>query len=70
MTLLVPEAVELVLCLSVFPMISKYETGTKPRALTDSGLQASYQSVSSSRLMTWKKSPLLKPSSCVLLGSG
>lgn len=68
--LLAPEAAEPALCLSVLPMTSKYETGTRPRALGIKGLHASYQSSSFSRLMTWKKSPLAKPSSCVLLGSG
>ena len=57
------EAFEPVLCRSVFPMTSKYDTGTSPLALGINGLQASYQSSSFSLLMTWKKSPLWNPSS-------
>lgn len=52
MALLVPEATELPLCRSAFLMTSKKETGTSPRALGINGLQASYHSGSSSRLMT------------------
>lgn len=51
------------LCRSFLLTTSKKDTGTRPRALGISGLQASYQSGSSSRLITWKKSPLLKASS-------
>lgn len=42
---------------------SKNATGTSPRTFV-AGLQASYHSVSCSRPMTWKKSPVLKGSSC------
>jgi len=44
---------------TVFPTGSKYFTGTKPLVFA-SGLHASYQSVSFSRLMTCKKSPAEK----------
>jgi len=69
-TLFAPDVTEPPLCLSVFPMISKNDTGTNPRALGIKGLQASYQSGSFSRLMTWKKSPLWKANSWVLFGLG
>lgn len=68
--LLGPEPTDPALRLSVFPMTSKYETGTKPRAVGISGLHASYQSSSSSRLITWKKSPLANASFVVSPGSG
>lgn len=55
---------ELPLSRSVRPRAWKKATGTRPRASGSAGLQASYQSVSSSRPMTWKKSPREKLSSC------
>ena len=42
MILLAPEVADPPLCRSVFPMISKYVTGTKPRAVLIKGLHASY----------------------------
>src|SRR5947199_8684981 len=51
------------LCLCVLPITSKKATGTRPLAVGMVGLQASYQSESSSLLSTWKKSPLLHASS-------
>jgi hypothetical protein len=48
---------------SVRPRAWKKATGTRPRASGRAGLQASYQSVSFSRPMTWKKSPREKLSS-------
>src|ERR1700733_2843530 len=58
------------LCLCVLPIISKKATGTRPLAVGMVGLQASYQSGSSSLPTTWKKSPLLNASSWGWLGSG
>src|ERR1700744_3407413 len=58
------------LCLCVLPITSKKATGTRPLAVGMVGLQASYQSGSSSLLTTWKKSPLLNGSSWGWLGSG
>lgn len=61
---------EVPLCLCCLPTTSKKATGTRPRAVGIKGLQASYHSVSSSRLSTWKKSPLWKASSWPFLFCG
>lgn len=57
------------LSLSVRPRAWKNATGTKPRASGRAGLHASYQSVSFSRPMTWKKSPREKLSSWAVTAS-